>query len=110
MTEQTLKRTRYGAVNYGSQKEVCKKASKAGRRFERKKTEEMQLKFLAVQRRRQVLQIRRMFYDKRDKRGERYPLEVVIRFWCAHGWEEKDVMDVIFYKTWKWLFPVMGSE
>ena len=105
MTE-TLKRTRYGAVNYGSQKEVCKKASKAGRRFEKKKTEEQQLKFLRVRRLRQVLQIREMYYEGRGRLAKyRYSLDLVVRLWESQGWSEKEVLDVIFYRTHKALFP-----
>lgn len=103
---ETLKRTRYGAVDYGSQKEVCKKASKAGRRFERKKTEEMQKKFLAARKRREAIKIRKMFYDETDRSGSRYTPDSICRFWSAYGWTAEDVLDVIFYRTWKSLVPV----
>lgn len=98
---ETLKRTRYGAVDYGSQKEVCKKASKAGRRFERKKTEEMQKKFLAARKRREAMKIRKMFYDETDHSGSRYTPDSICRFWSAYGWTAKEVLDVIFYRTRK---------
>lgn len=96
----TMKRTMNGTVDYGKQKEYCRKAAKSSRRFEKKKLSECERKKTqAARKRSQVLEIRKMIYDQKAHLG------TVVKYWMEQGWEELDVLNVVFYRTWKSLLP-----
>lgn len=111
----TVKRSRYGTVNYGSQKEQLKSAQRYGRHVERSLHVDMRRAEIADRARRykrRVLKMREEWYSEkeREQRGKYYTLEAFIERWTPYGFSADEIRRVIFYRSWQWLLPQQNGE
>jgi len=103
-----VKRSRYGSIDYGSQKEVLKNAQRHGRHVERSLHVDMRRAEIAERARRykrRILKMREMWYCGQDSRGKHHTLEGFVELWVPYGFTEQEILNVIFYKSHAWLLP-----
>lgn len=108
MSTAEVKRSRYGSIDYGSQKQLLKDAQKHGRHVERSLHVDMrrwEIIERAKQRKRRILKMREMWYCERNERGKHHTLEGFVELWIPYGFTEQEILDVIFYRSWQWLLP-----
>lgn len=102
------KRSRYGSIDYGNQKQCLKSAQRYGRHVERSLHVDMrraEIADRARQYKRRILRMREMWYGERDSRGKHYTLEAFVEIWTPFGFSEQEILNVIFYRSWQWLLP-----
>jgi hypothetical protein len=110
MTTAEVKRSRYGSIDYGSQKQVLKDAQKHGRHVERSLHVDMRRSEVINRirlRKLNILKMREEWYSERERanRGKYYTLEAFVVAWKREGFTEKENLDVIFYRSHAWLLP-----